>query len=173
MKRTSFLSLGILMIALGCTTNMKLTDQKKDSIIRSVQEMSRQFWVVINQKYDSGSLEKFMSFIDEGTDQAWVAEPAVVGFNTNLFSTRADLENVWREMLEARSSTNVTMLSNHFAILSENQVLEVNEGDYTLTGKDGKIFGPYRMVNTAIWVNRNGQWKMMHLHESWANKKDD
>ena len=76
-------------------------------------------------------------------------------------------------MLDARSSTNVKMLNSYFSILSENQVLEVNEGDYTLTGKDGKLFGPYRMVNSIVWVNRKGSWKMLHVHESWASRKED
>jgi hypothetical protein len=162
-----------MIIVLGCQPNLKLTDQKKDSIVQEVKETSRQFWVVNNQKYDSGSLEKFMSFIDEQADQSWVTDPAITIFNINLFRSRADLENVWREMLMIRSSTNVTLLNQFFSVLSATQVLEVNEGDYTLTGTDGKIYGPYRMVNTIVWVNRNGQWKMLHCHESWANKKED
>lgn len=165
--------LGLLLITLGCQTNLKLTDQQKNSIVQAVKETSLQFWVINNEKYDSGSLQKFMTYIDDNADQVWVADPAVVSFNVNLFNKRADLENIWKEMLEARSSTNVRMLNQYFSILSKDQVLEVNEGDYTLTGKDGLTFGPYRMVNTIIWVNRNGQWKMLHCHESWANRKED
>jgi hypothetical protein len=172
MKRANYLTLGLLVFALGCQTNLKLSNQQKDSISQDVQETSQQFWALYNRTYDSGSLPKLLSFFDENCIQIWQTEPAAVIFNVTMVKTPADLEKVWKEMLELRSSTNVTMLDDYFTVLSKDKVLEVNEGDFTITGKDGKTFGPYRMVNSIIWGNNNGAWKMLHFHESWKNYKE-
>ena len=162
----------LLVLTLGCQTNLNLTNQQKDSISKDVKKTSQQFWLLYNQPYDSGSLTKLMSFFDGNGVQVWQNEPAVVVFNVTLVKTLADLEKVWKEMLELRGSTNATLLNDYFTVLSKDKVLEVNEGDYTIKGKDGQTFGPYKMVNTIVWGNRNGEWKMLHFHESWANYKE-
>ncbi len=172
MNRAVYLTLGLLVVTLGCSTNQLLTDQQKDSVVKEVSAVSQQFWHVYSQPNNSESLANIMGFIDEKSDQGWQTDPALVVFNTNIFKSRADLEAVWKEMLTLRGATNVQMLENYFTVLSGNQVLEVNVGDYTITGKDGLTFGPYKMVNTIIWINRSGTWKIQHCHESWVSEKE-
>jgi ketosteroid isomerase-like protein len=171
MKRVFYVTLGLLVMTLGCQTNQKLTDQQKDLIVKAVKERSQQFFD-INKSYNTESLQKTMSFSDENIDKAWLTDPAEVVFDINIIKTRADVQNFWGMAIESRISTNITMTEDHFAVLSKDQVVEVNKADYTITGKDSITSGPYTMVHTIVWVNINGEWKMLHIHQSSAKKTE-
>jgi ketosteroid isomerase-like protein len=171
MKRIFYVTLGLLVITLGCQTNQKLTVQQQDSIVKAVKESSQQFFD-INKSYNTESLQKTMSFSDENLDKAWLTDPALVALDVNIFKTRADMQSFWGMAIGSRISTNITMLEDHFAVLSKDQVIEVNKADYTITGKDSITSGPFTMVHTIVWVNVNGAWKMLHIHQSSAKKTE-
>lgn len=171
MKRVFYVTLALLVLALGCQINQKLTDQQKESIVKAVKERSQQFFD-INKSYNSESLQKTMNFADENIDKAWLTDPAEVVFDINIIKTRADMQSFWGMAIESRMSTNITMLENHFAVVSRDQVVEVNKADYTITGKDSITSGPYTMVHTIVWVNINGEWKILHIHQSSAKKAE-
>ena len=172
MKRVFYLTLGLLVMTLGCQTNPELTDQEKESIVKAVKERSQLFWVTNNQSYNSESMQKFMSLIDENCDQAWQTDPAMAVFNIGIIKFRTEVESFWKTAIESRNSTNVTIVEDYFAVLSKDKVLEVNKGDYTVAGKDSITYGPFSMVNTIVWVNKNGEWKMLHCHESYVAKEE-
>lgn len=172
MKRSIFLAMWLLLITIGCRTNLKLTDQQSDNIVNEVKATSQQFWNLYNMPYTQASLAKIMSFVDKSEKQDWQDKPAQVVFNISIFPSWADLDSVWRGMITERASTNVIMLNNFFTVLSETTVLEVNDGYYTITGAEGDKIGPFEMVNTIVWINRSGKWKMLHFHESWAGQKE-
>jgi len=173
MKRVCFFTLGLLIMAMGCQTNQKLTEQQKESILKAVKERSHEFWIVSNQKsYDKMTLNRFMSFVDEKSDQAWSTDPAGWVFNLEILKSRSDLENDFRKIFEARIVTSPIIKESYFAVLSKDLVLEVNKGDYTITRKDSTTLGPLTMVNTCVWMNSEGEWKMIHCHESYQPKKE-
>lgn len=171
MKRVLYVALGLLVMTLGCQTNQKLTDQQKESIVKAVKESSQQFFD-INKSYNAESLQKTMSFSDENLDKAWVTDPAVVVLDIDIFKTRADMQSFWGMAIDSRISTNITMNEAHFAVLSKDQVIEVNKADYTVTGKDSITSGPFTMVHTIVWVNVNGVWKILHVHQSSEAKTE-
>jgi ketosteroid isomerase-like protein len=171
MKRVFYVTFGFLVMTLACQTNQKLTDQQKDSIVKAVKERSQQFFD-INKSYNNESLQKTMSFADENIDKAWQTDPALVVFDINIIKTRAEMQNFWGMAIDSRISTNITMLENHFAVLSKDQVVEVNKADYTITGKDSITSGLYTMVHTIVWVNINSEWKIVHIHQSSAKKAE-
>jgi hypothetical protein len=170
MKKIALLLLGFIIIGQGCQTNSKLSDLDKESIVKAVKEKSEQFWSN-TQPYDTGSFRKFAAFWDENSDKAWQTESVAVVFNTGLTKSSSEWLNNWKDMIDNRISTVATILESHFNVLGKDKVLEVNSGDYTVTGKDSTIYGPFKMVNTIIWANINGDWKMQFFHESWVKKQ--
>jgi len=66
---------------------------------------------------------------------------------------------------------NMTIVDSRFNVLSADKVLEVNKIDYTVTTIDSIVHGPYMAVNTVLWVNIDGNWKMQFFHESTALKE--
>jgi hypothetical protein len=177
MKKIIYLFIGLFIIVQGCQTNSKLNDSDKAVLVNAVKDKSNQYWSLLqsytlNQPYDTGTFRKFMKFWDKNSDRLWQSDPVSVIFNTEITKTEADWEAKFKKMIETRISTNPTILESHFAVLSNDVVLEVNKGDFTITGKDSVVYGPFTMVNTQIWVNRNGDWKMQFFHESTAKKSE-
>jgi ketosteroid isomerase-like protein len=144
----------------------ELTDAQKASIISEVQAASKKFWIDNNRSYNSESLKESMTFIDENNDKLWQTEPATISFNMEIIKSRSDWENVWGQMLDTRASTSVTIPEDYFAVVSGTCVLEVNKGEFTITDKGGSTMGPMKMVNTLIWIKKDGKWKILHCHES-------
>lgn len=148
-----------------------LTDAQKALIVSEVQAASKKFWVDNNQSYKSESLNESMAYIDKNNDSLWQTGPATITFNTEIIKSRADWENLWGQMLDSSSSTQITIPEDYFAVLSDVAVLEVNKGEFTITEKSGNTTGPVKMVNTILWIKKDGKWKIMHCHESIDNNR--
>lgn len=163
----------LLLSIFGCTYSQsdKLTEPQKEVILKSVKQTSQRMWD-LQQSYDSVSLQNFMDLVDPDCDRLWEAEPAAMIYNLNIIKTRAELKDAWGKSIESRSGTPVKILEAYFVVLARDQVLEVNKADYSIIKKDNTTYGPYSMVNTIVWINRNGDWKMLHCHSSWEKKKE-
>jgi hypothetical protein len=170
MNKIVFLCLGLTILLSGCQTRSKLSDSDKESIVKAVKERSEKFWS-FTQPYDTSTFRKIIVVWDENSDKAWQSEPVAVVFNTELIKTSSEWLKMWKKMIDTRISTNPKVSESHFNVLAEDKVLEVNAGDYTVTGKDNVVYGPYKMVNTILWVKTNGDWKMQFFHESYEEKK--
>ena len=161
-----------MITVLGCQTYSKLTDSEKEAIVQAVMKASQEYWSMAQQPYDTGSFRVFMKFIDDNSDQVWQTEPVAGIFNTSVTKTGAEWMDLLKGIIDNRIRTFPTILESHFSVLSNDKVLEVNEGDFTITRKDSTVSGPFSMVNTVIWANINGDWKMQFFHESTAKKSE-
>lgn len=87
--------------------------------------------------------------------------------NTMVVRTRAALQTACEGMVAPRTGATykVDKLSAH-ALSTESAYL-VREGDYTINFKDGRS-ETQRLIMTTVWTRQNGEWKMVHLHESYA-----
>lgn len=170
MKTKTLLSIFLLCI-FGCTPKLgnQMTDRQKESILESVKQTSQRMWD-LQQSYDSESLKNFMDLVDPNCDQMWQTDPAAMIYNLDIIKTRAELNDAWGKSVDSRTGTPVKILEAYFSVISKNQVLEVNRADYTVIGKESSTYGPFSMVNTIVWIKRNGEWKMLHCHSSWARK---
>jgi ketosteroid isomerase-like protein len=162
----------LLLSIFGCNSSKsdQLTELQKETILQSVKEASQRIWD-LQESYDSASLQNFMDLVDPESDRLWQTDPAAMVYNLNIIKTRADLNDAWGKSVESRTGTPVNLLEDYFAVISQDLVLEVNKADYSVMGKDSTTYGPFSMVNTTVWINRNGDWKMLHSHSSWAKKK--
>jgi len=163
----------LLCLTLGYHKSTDLTKEQKELIVKEVKELSHQLWVTNNQRYKENSTQSIVDFFDETCDQIWQTEPVAWIGNTALKKTRNDMKNYIQSMIERRISTDMVILDEYFAVLSENNVLEVKQCEYTITMKDGQVKGPYCNAVTAVWCKKNDQWKMVHVHESYVKKEKD
>ncbi|MDP4223800.1 MAG: nuclear transport factor 2 family protein [Bacteroidota bacterium] len=164
-KLISLFAAAILLVTINYGQN--LTDAQKASIVSEVQAASKKFWIDNNRSYNGESLKESMAYIDENNDRLWQTGPATISLNTTLVKSRADWENIWGQIIDSRSSTNITIPEDYFAVISDACVLEVNKGEFTITEKGGNTIGPMTMVNTILWIKRDGKWKILHCHESY------
>jgi len=170
MKKTFILFLGLLAMTPGCQTKTELSDADKNAIVNAVKEISESFWGW-NGTLNQADVQKFLALYDENSDNAWQPDPVATVFNTDIITTQAEWMEMWKEIIADRLAMNMSIVDSHFNVLSADKVLEVNKIDYTVTTIDSIVHGPYMAVNTVLWVNIDGNWKMQFFHESTALKE--
>jgi hypothetical protein len=154
----------------GCQKSTELSDSEKKAMVKAVQEKSQELYGVL--QYDTGTLRKVMAYYDENNEMEWQTDPVTFVDNTFIHKNRSDLVDSWRSLIDRRISTSSTIEESHYEVLSRDKVLEVCKGDFTNVRKDGTIAGPFTMVNTVIWIDRDGEWKIQYYHQSWGRKSE-
>jgi hypothetical protein len=52
----------------------------------------------------------------------------------------------------------------HVTVLSASAALVVSDGETVVTSERGSVTVPF--VQSAVWVLRDGEWKILHSHQS-------
>lgn len=173
MKKVLFLMLGIVIMAQGCQTESELTDTDKEAMVQAVKQASQEYWALMSSTYNAETFSKIMKSIDENSDKMWQTEPVAAIFNLTVNNKRADDTSEGpKSWTENRISTPCSVQKDYYSVLSDNKVLEVIEGDYSVIMKDSTEFGPFAWVGTIIWANVDGVWKMQFNHNSWEPKSE-
>jgi predicted oxidoreductase (fatty acid repression mutant protein) len=172
MKRLLYLLLGIIIITYACQTNTELTDADKDAIVQAVKQVSQELQSIMSSTYDSETYSKIIKFCDENSDRMWQAEPVAAIFNLDIISKQADNFANYESWFENRISGVDNVQKAHYSVLSDNKVLEVLEGDFSINMKDSTELGPFTWVGTNIWANIEGEWKMQFSHNSFAPQSE-
>jgi ketosteroid isomerase-like protein len=87
--------------------------------------------------------------------------------NARVVRTKPALQTLCESMVAPRTGAifATDTLSAH--ALSPDAAYLVREGNYTINYKDGRA-ETQRLIMTTVWARENGEWKMVHLHESFA-----
>ncbi|MFO7852172.1 MAG: hypothetical protein ACQERS_09340 [Bacteroidota bacterium] len=167
MKRILYLLLGILVITYACQTETELTDADKDAMVRDVKQASQEFVSIISSTYDNETYSKVLNFNDENSDKMWQTEPVAAIFNINVINKQAASFANLESWFENRISGVENIQKAHYSVLSDKKVLEVLEGDFSITWKDSTESGPFTWVGTNIWAKIDGGWKIQFVHNSF------
>ncbi len=132
---------------------------------------------VIKQKHQdmlsltkSEDFEKSMNLWLEDGDPSWAGDPGILVFMTSIIPTKASVETYFRPMTKTRTSTNFKMEKEHIAVLSLTHAVHVYKGTFSVTDNDGNTGKDYPITTTTVWTLKNGEWKMLHVHQSWKTE---
>ena len=62
------------------------------------------------------------------------------------------------------------MVKNYIAVLSANHAVHVYKANYSITNLKGETGPELPQTVTTVWVRKNGEWKILHSHDSWSGK---
>ncbi|MFO7978027.1 MAG: nuclear transport factor 2 family protein [Bacteroidales bacterium] len=173
MKHFVLIVLVMLILIPGGKGQSSMNEDQKQAMVEEVRELSDEFWVYNNRTYNASSLERFMVYFAEDVDRSWHTDPALLVGNQVILETRNEVEGFLQEAINSQESMTPEITERYFSVLSADHVLEVNQGEYTVTGLDGQIYGPYQMTNTVVWQKNNGRWNIQHIHQSYAPRSED
>jgi ketosteroid isomerase-like protein len=103
----------------------------------------------------------------ESDDEAWMNNPALWLNMMTLYPTKENIDEVWGPIGEVRSSTNYYIDEDYVAVISAECAVYVFKGSFTITNKEGNTIDPVPMSGSYVYVLRNDEWKMLHMHQSW------
>lgn len=164
--------LGFVIMAQGCQTQSELSDADRDAMVQAVKHTSQEYWAVWSSTYDTTTFSKSKKFIDVTSDQMWQTEPVAVIYLTTVYNKQDESITQAKSMIENRISGVINIHKAHYSVLSDNKVLEVLEGDFSIVFKDSTESGSIEWVGTSIWANKAGDWKIQFTHNSYQPKSE-
>ena len=134
-------------------TTAELTVEQKATIVAEVTAIHDAMWDAWPD------LAQGMSFFDSSPDVGW-------GWDGNV---RFGSENIaaWFEPTIADFDRfDVTFPERRAVVLSRDVVCVTESGEFTAYDSAGSILASGPLAATAVWVRRNGEWKIAAGHES-------
>ena len=86
--------------------------------------------------------------------------------NTTVVRARATFRKACDDLVANRTGAAYAVDTLTAQAISRDAAYVVREGLYTVSMKDGTSRRSY-MVMTTVWDRTSGEWKMVHLHESY------
>lgn len=169
MKRILVLfCLAALMISCQPKEIPEMTDMERQEIADIIKQKNQES-LALNQSMDEGVYDKWMAFWLDTDDASWLGNPGAFVQGIRVIPTLEAMEKYFKPMLKSRSSTNFTVNKDYISVMSRDHTVSVLEGSFSVTNLEGETGPEYPWTSTAVWVKKDGEWKILHLHQSWSN----
>jgi hypothetical protein len=160
--------LAALMISCQPTETPEMTDAERQEIADIIKQKNQEI-LALNESMDEEAFDKMMDSWLDTDDESWLGNPGAFVQGIRIIPTLEAMEKFFRPMTKSRSSTNFMVNKDYISVMSKNHAVYVVEGKYSITNLEGETGPEYPWTSTAVWVNKNGEWKTLHYHQSWSN----
>jgi ketosteroid isomerase-like protein len=153
MRRT-VLSLMLLTLAACQPPATELTEEQKAQITAEVRQLDTEFW----NAWREADWDRGMAFYYDSPDFVWAADGIVTMGLDKLEALRPDFANV--------ASQTFTFMTTRLVVMASDAVSMTALGTWTQTDTTGVTGPPEDFAWTAVWVRRDGEWKIHLVHMS-------
>lgn len=146
----------LLLVVTACRPGtMDLTEDRKAEIAADVSSRNAEFWDV----WRAADWDRGMSYYFDSPDFVWAAGGAVYFGLNALKEARPAFATVARQTFTFRNSRTIVMAPDAVSVTAL--------GTWAQTDTAG-VTGPAReFAWTAVWLLRDGEWKMHLVHMSY------
>ena len=135
---------------------MELTDEERATIAAEVDSLTTAWWAA----WEAVDVERGLTFFHDGSGMAW----AVDGFPT-VYSI-AEARETWTPMLAGLQRQDLEFTNARTVVLAPDVVWTLREMRYSAIDTAGAVVASGESIETAVWVKRDGEWKLMLGHDS-------
>ena len=162
----------LMAISISCSIAQSgLTTEERESIKETVKNQSQEFWNLFTLDYNDENLKRVLDLLLESDDEAWMGEPAFWVRNNNIYYTKDEVKEGFEWVFEYRDSTPTKIKENYFAVIAPEVVIEVITQEYYALFLNGNRGSDYEAVYTIVWVLKENQWKILHVHKTDQEKE--
>ena len=167
-KRFYFL-LGLIILFSTCqqTGPIELTDALRQKIAGEIRQRNQEH-IDLPKEIKHDTFDRMKAFFVESNDPSWIDNPALFVNRLNIIKTKESYDETFRPTVDRYSSVVYTISEDYVAVLSADHAVHVYKVKWSMTNKDGEITGEGPLTATTIWVRKNGEWKILHFHQSWT-----
>jgi ketosteroid isomerase-like protein len=138
----------------------ELTDERKAEIAAEVNARNAEYW----DAWRAADWDRGMAYYVDSPDFVWAAGGVVFYGKERLEQSRPGFANVASQAFLFRDSRTVVMASDAATVIALGTWVQVDTAGVT---------GPAReFAWTALWVLRDGEWKMHMVHMSYPMRAD-
>ena len=150
------LLLGMLAATAGCQPAMTdLTDERRAEIVDEVSARDAAYW----DAWRAADWDRGMEFYVDAPDFVWAAGGAVTFGLDALEALRPRFASVASQMYAFADSRVIVMAPNMASVTAMGAWSQTDTAGVTTPQRD--------FAWTAIWVLRDGEWKMQLVHMSY------
>jgi len=156
----------VLLLACQTSERAELTDAQRQEVADVIKQKTQEMLSLTK----SEDFDKGMAFWNEDGDPSWVGNSGVMVHMTEILPTKESIETSFRPMTQSRTSTNYKINHEYVAVLSLTHAVHVYEGTFSVTDNDGNTGEEYPITATTVWILKDGEWKILHFHQSWRTE---
>jgi uncharacterized protein (TIGR02246 family) len=141
-----------------------MTEADRQAIADELHQLN----LALNEMGETGDVDGMVAYWVEDPSAYFVGDPALFLQSIRLLPTKDAMREFFAPMQASRSGTKFTVLKDHVAVLSPDLAVQVVEHTFSVIDTLGNAGPEYPQTSTAVWVRENGEWKMLHFHQSWS-----
>jgi hypothetical protein len=146
----------MLFVAAACQpARTELAEDQKTQIAAEVDSLTQEWWAA----WEVFDFDRGLSFIYDGPDMVWT------GAGTRTVYSSAEGREVWGPGVAGLQRQDLEFTNSRTVVLSADIVWTLREGNYVAVDTTGNVAAEGRFIETAVWVKRNGQWKVLLGHD--------
>ncbi len=158
-------AIALLVMVSACqTAPPEMTDAERETIANEIRTTAEASLVPLNEPQD---VEAALSFFVQAAADYFVGDATVGVFNLTIDDGSESFREGSRSLGEGRLGTRFEVTDNRVAVLSRDHAFQVVSADYAVTDLGGVTQTGFKMVQTTVWVRENGEWKIIHFHNSF------
>ena len=163
MPRLAFTTVALAFLAAACQpAAVELTEEQKAALADSVSAMHAESW----QPWLAADLDQGMRYFLNSPDVGW-------GWNGEIRYGYDNIDAWFRPNMAGMASQELTVADRRAVVLARDVVCVMESGTIAVTDTAGVTLPPMPFAMTAIWIRRDGEWKIHLGHESTANPESN
>ena len=156
MHRTIISLVVLSLVVAACRpAAVELTEEQKATIAAEVDSLTAEWWTA----WEALDVERGVSFLYEGPGFIWT------GAGPTIYSV-AEAREVWPTMVTGLERQNLEFTNARTIVLASDIVWTLREMNWAAVGAAGAVVAEGQSIETAVWVKRNGEWKVMIGHDN-------
>jgi hypothetical protein len=146
--------IALLYVATRPTPLPEMTDAEIAQITVEIDALTDEWW----EAWKTFDWERGLSFIEDAPETTWT------GAVQTLYSV-AEMREVWPSAMAEFGRQDLEFTNARTVVLARDIVWTLREGNYVLFDTAGVEVQAGQFNETAVWVKRNGEWKLLLGHD--------
>ncbi len=155
-------SLMLLAVVACQPASVDLTDEQKAEIAAEVDSLTNEWWAA----WEVFDFDRGLSFFPDGQDIVWA------GAGARTVYSPAEGREVWGPGVTGLQRQDLEFTNSRTVVLAPDIVWTLREGNGTAIDTTGAVVYEGQFIETAVWVKRNGEWKIMLGHDNDATRPE-
>ena len=146
-----------LLAAVACrVAPSPLTEEQRAAIAAEVDSLTVAWWAA----WEGVDLQRGLSFLYDGPGMTWAVEGAPTVYSVD------EAREQWGPMLAGLQRQAIEITGARTVVLAPDVVWTLREMRYSAIDSTGAVVAEGRSTETAVWVKREGVWKLLLGHDS-------
>ena len=146
--------IALLYVATPPNAPPVMTDSEVAQIQSEVDSLTNEWW----KAWETFDWDRGLSFVADAPETTWT------GAVHTVYSV-AEMREVWPAAMAGLGRQDLEFTNSKTIVLTPEIVWTLREGNYLLVDTAGTEVATGQFNETAVWVKRNGEWKVLLGHD--------